>query len=295
LPRSSENGFTLAEMLVAMTISLLVVGVVLSLAMASRNVYSTDEARTRLDQDLSAARDLVAADVLSAGERLAADFPAVLIKDGAGAADELTVRRNLVEVVLPACTDVAGGDTQIEIAQPVAPPPGCAPQSDGDADGWPDNVQVWRAHRLGAGGSARAYLFDPVNRRGEFFDYVAEDAALYAVRADPATVWTNAYPALNQCRVYLIEEHAYTVSGDVLQLVVDGAAGSPINVVFGVADFQVAASLPGGVTRTTFSGADAWRDIVALDLEFTGRTLVRGRPFERRLSTAVLPRNVLSR
>jgi Tfp pilus assembly protein PilW len=288
----SSDGFTAVETLVALTLSLGTMTAVTALAVSSRNLYRSDEARTRLNQDLRSARDLIVADVLSAGEGLAHDFPAILVADGGS--DRLTLRRNLVAVVLPVCATVAG--VQIQIADPnPGPPLGCEPVTDADVDGWPDNLEVFREHRQSRGGSANAYIYDPVTQEGELFRYVQEDALALTVSAAAGTSWANAYPATDQCRLYLLEERRYELAGDLLQLVIDGDTANPLDVAYGFHEFQVAATLRDGTQLVDFGVGDDWSALASIDLRFAAETVVRGRVVERRLESEVLPRNALSR
>ncbi len=160
---------TLAELLVALTVASAVGVAALTLGLAGRHIYDSDEVRTALSQDLSAAMDLVVTDVRQAGERLPNDLAALEIVDGGGS-DELVVRRNLEPTVLRVCSDTDGTDELIAIAQTVSPVQGCAVVADDDGDGWPENMEPWRDARLAAGGTLRAYIYNPVTLRGEFFD-----------------------------------------------------------------------------------------------------------------------------
>ena len=100
--RSCADGYTLIELLVALAVASALLGATLAVAMSSRESYTTDQNRTRTNQNLRAALDLVGIEIRQSGERLPSDFPALEIVDGAeGAPDRLILRRNLLDEVLP--------------------------------------------------------------------------------------------------------------------------------------------------------------------------------------------------
>ena len=133
--RSSASGFTLVELLVALSVVLVITAGALSLSLSSRDLYLADNARTTLNQSLRAATELLSTDLRQAGERLPDDFPAIIIENGdAGAPDQLALRRNLIDAVLPLCGSVGVEDEAIVIGDLTDPPPGCVPLEDADPD-----------------------------------------------------------------------------------------------------------------------------------------------------------------
>ncbi len=94
-----RGGFTLVEILVALGIASLLLGVILSTTLGHRRLYVLDQNRTAANQNLRAALDILVADLRQAGERLPLDFPAVEVRNGT----ELVLRRNLFDVVLSLC------------------------------------------------------------------------------------------------------------------------------------------------------------------------------------------------
>lgn len=276
-----------------MTVMLAITGAALSLSLSSRKLYEADEARTRLNQKLRTGLDMVGADLRQAGERLPDDFPAIEIVDGAaGASDELILRRNLLDVVLPLCEDHTTPDNRIYIADATTPAPGCAPLPDDDFDGWPDNLGAWRAYRLANGGALRIYIYDPVNRRGEYLNYRVEDAPGLFIRRWLGT-WQFNYLVANQCRIYILEERRYRLSADLLQLVIN-AAGQPFNVVDGVEGFQALANFQDGTQQASLGVADIWSSLRSIQIDLAGTADYRQQELERSVSTEFFPRNVLS-
>ncbi len=294
--RESSEGFSLVELLVAITVALFVTAGVLTLALTSKSLYDSDSARARIVQNLSASRDLVVADVRKAGERLGSDFPAIEITDGAlGAPDQIAVRRNLVDVVLPVCATVSGSTTSIKIAETLSPPAGCTPLGDDDSDGWPDNLQVWRDYRAANGATVKAYIYNPTTKLGEFFEYVQENEILYDITAAAGTFLTNSYPDDSQSRIYILEERRYDLGNGVLRIVVNEDAVNALNVVDNMEDFQAVAVFQDGSQQTSLGPTDVWSDLASIELTLHARSPVRDRFIEEIWSVEALPRNILSR
>ncbi len=294
-PGSSE-GFSLVELLVAITVALFVTAGVLTLALTSKSIFDSDSARARVNQNLSASRDLVVADVRKAGERLGADFPAIEIVDGAlGAPDQVVMRRNLMDRVLPVCATVSGSTTSIKIAETVSPPAGCDPMSDDDADGWPDNLQAWRDYRVANGATVKAYIYNPTTKLGEFFDYVQENEILFDISAGAGTFLINTYSDLSQSRIYILEERRYDLGNGVLRFIVNQDAVNPVNVTNDMEDFQAVAVFQDGSQQNSLGPADVWSDLASIELTLHVKAPVRNRFIEEIWAIEALPRNILSR
>ena len=286
---------TIVELMIAMTIGLLISSVTLMLTMAGRSLYDADAARAELNQNMRAAMGFVATDVRQAGERLGSDFAALLINDGtSGAPDELVVRRSLLTTVLRVCSDTSGTDTTIAIAQAVTPPQGCAVVPDDDADGWPENLQAWREHRLANGSSVRAYAYNPVTQLGEFFDYVDDDAPTFSIEAQSGINWQFSYPVADLSRIYILEERRYSLNGDMLQILVNDVAGTPLKLVAGVDDFQAVAVFQDFTQQNSLGPADIWSDLRSIQIELRGSVAGGDGTIERTWSNEIMPRNILS-
>ena len=76
--RNCDSGFTVLEMLVASSIGLLVLTLLLSSTLASKNLFRADVVRTRINQDLRSALDIVGSQVRVAGENFVVSFFLVL-------------------------------------------------------------------------------------------------------------------------------------------------------------------------------------------------------------------------
>lgn len=71
---SNQRGYTIAELLVSMTIGMMVTALTLSSSMINRYTIGKDVARTRLNQNLRGSLDLVGLDVRVSGENLNTSF-----------------------------------------------------------------------------------------------------------------------------------------------------------------------------------------------------------------------------
>jgi type IV pilus assembly protein PilW len=284
--------------LVALTLTLLVMGAALTLAMAGRRLYTSDQGRTDLNQNLRIGLDLVGVDIRQAGERLPADVPAVEIVDGtSGAPDELLLRRNLFDTVLPLCGDLLSGtsSTDVFVADGTSPPPGCAVVADGNADGWPDNIEVFRNHRIANGGEVVAYLYNPVSGNGQSFDFNDESASTYKLKRSGGASWLYDFTVADGSRIYILEQRTYRLSGDLLQFYLDGDSSDLRNLIHRVTDFQAVAHLVDGTSQATFGSGDDWTELESVEVTLTGQVDIgQGRTLDRELSARFLPRNVLS-
>jgi type IV pilus assembly protein PilW len=303
---SCADGSSILELLVAASVTMALAAGALTVAVASRRLYEADRVRTRLQQNLRASRDFLVVDVRQAGERLDGSFPAIAVVRGEdlpgsapGDPDQLVLRRNLLDTVLRVCEDLDPAGEDVTIAVKALPPAGCAPLPIDPGDSWPSNLQRWSDRRIAEGGKLRAYLYNPVTRLGEFFDYASEheDADGYTLRKDAASPpWQFACPLADQCRVYVLEERRYRLSGDVLQVVVD--AQDALSLVDDIADFQLLAHLkptaanPAPTPLDAFDGLD-WTDLQTIQVTVAGRAELRTRTLTDGWTARILPRNTL--
>jgi type IV pilus assembly protein PilW len=285
-----------------MLVSFIAFAAALSLALGSKELFEIDQARITASENLRGSRELLVTDLRQAGERLPSDFPAVeLLDGGVGAPDELILRRNRISTVLRVCKDLGTSDTKVHVAEiHVGPPPISAPclvANDVDTDGWPDNVQSWRAFRLQNGPSVRAYVYDPVNRVGEFFDYEWEETspAELVLRAPAGQTWQRAYSAANECRLYLLEERRYGLNGDLLELRMNDEPGTVQVVANRIDGFQALAVLGSGVTQAAFGVLDDWKGLEGIRVTLDSSKEAKGVSVERSWTSEVLPRNAMAR
>lgn len=290
------RGFSLIEALVAAAVTTFVLGAALSVTLSSRRLYTSDRERTEINQNLRAAFEIVGADLRQAGERLPADFPAILVIDGGGGPDTLILRRNLLDPVLPVCGAIVAGSGAAELRVADSggtPPAGCAPVLDEDADGWPDNIDVWRDHRNANGGAVWVYAFNPVFRVGEFVLYDRDGFTPDYLHRGDADPWDNGYRPEEQCRVYMLEQRTYSVQGDLLSLRL-GDSPDELHVATDLSDFQVRALFTDGTSSDSLDADDDWDQLEAIEITISGAAMVNRRTIRKSLTTRMFPRNVLS-
>jgi hypothetical protein len=272
--RSSNQGLTLMELITSTVVATLVISVSLGGAMFNRELYAQDEVRTRVNQSLRSAIDLVGADIQQMGEQIRRDdpnFPVVeLTRNPANPSDTnwtstLIMRRNLLPF-LPVCQNLgnpgnetatppvaptaATGITQIQVFQrdlnPIDDnrPPGTCPelQNELDALGSAPAIDAtlanWNTARLNNGGTLRAFLYDG-SGGGQFVTVTGSTSPDNNTRivTIQATNGEQFY-AGGSARLYFLEERQYRVdANNNLQLTIDG--GAPQTIVSGIQRFQV--------------------------------------------------------
>lgn len=299
-----KKGFTLVEILVALGIAGLLLGVILSTTIGHRRLYVLDQNRTAVNQNLRAALDILVADLRQAGERLPLDFPAVQVRNNG---TELVLRRNLFDVVLNLCdrNGISGNQDNIPVAD--RNPPRNAPTEyieacgfrDEDNNGFDDRIDAWRNYRCSQDGNptcetgnrrevVRVYIYDPNTGRGEWFDYDGEDRSGVHLHKGNSDRWQNSYGPLS--RLYLLEERRYYLSEseNILMLAENGGAGR--GLVADVVSFQVRAKA-GNSTYANFPSAGvSWTSLEYVEVTVKSRL----GNVERALSTQAVPRNVFS-
>ena len=300
-----RGGFTLVEILVALGIASLLLGVILSTTLGHRRLNALDQNRTAANQNLRAALDILVADLRQAGERLPPDFPAVEVRNGT----ELVLRRNLFDVVLSLCdrNGISGDQDNIPVADRNPPEEASTEYieacrfRDEDENGLDDRIDAWRNYRCGLDGDpacqtdnggevVRVYIHDPSTGRGEWFDYDGEDdgedgSGVRIHRGNPGR-WQNSYGPLS--RLYILEERRYFLSGTVLNLAENGGGGR--GLVGDVVSLQIKARA-GNSTYINFPPPGvSWTSLEYVEVTVKSRL----GNVERALSTQAVPRNVFS-
>jgi type IV pilus assembly protein PilW len=303
---SSAKGFTLVELLIALGIGTLLLGLALGLVLSNRRLYTLDQTRTALNQNLRAALDILGADIRQAGERMPVDFSPIEVRGG----NTLILRRNLLEEVLSVCdrNGINGNQDNIPVADRNPPNNASAEYleacgyKDLNGNGYDDRIDAWRAYRCNLDGNpscntgasreiARVYIYDPVRQIGEWFDYDAEDRSGFKIHKGNNDRWQRSYNAL--ARLYLLEERRYTLQNGILQLILNDDTRNPLRLVDRVTNFRVAVRTRSGTRYLDYSSApsqESWRNIAAIEVAIT----VQDRGQRRELTAEYLPRNVLS-
>jgi type IV pilus assembly protein PilW len=288
---------TILELLVAAVVGLLLVAMTMGATIANQNIYQLDLSRTRLNQNIRGAVELIGVDIRQAGERLPSGFPAIEIVNGAsGASDELVLRRNVLDEVLTVCEDIAAGSSDGRIfltSSSAGASPACV------YGGQTANYTAWNTFRTEKGGSTTVYIYNLAANVGEFVEFTSETdsgATMYIEQTSGAFV--NAYTA-NNSAVYALEEWRYrldsfSANADILQVVQNNDTANPMNVVFGLSDFQVQAILQDGSSLDTFTAADDWSDLEAIQIIVSGTEQTGKQPVTSTLTSRFFPRNILS-
>ncbi|WP_244340512.1 PilW family protein [Thermus thermophilus] len=299
------------ELLVALGIGGLLLGLLLSTTLGNRRLYVLDRDRTAVNQNLRAVLDILAADIRQAGERLPGDFPAVEVRNG-----NLILRRNLLDMVLTVCdpNGINGNQDNIPVAD--RNPPGNATRDyleacafrDTDGNGYDDRIDAWREYRCNSDGVpgcntgnrqevVRAYIYDPVNKRGEWFEYDAEDESGVEIHKGNNERWQNSYGPLS--RLYILEERRYYLEVDylgrgILKLAENGQEGKGLVADVGL-QVRVRANgswyrvfppphLPRHLTNPNWRTLEAVEATVYMHIGSVTRTM----------TTQAVPRNVFS-
>lgn len=282
----------MVEVLMATSVGLLLLGITLDETISKQRLLNLDVARTRMNQNLRSAMDIIGMNVRESGENLATGFPAIEIIDGAsGAPDQLILRRNMLDEVLNVCTAIAAGSgtTTIEFAN-ASGNAGCDYASN------MQNYSSWRSYRLSEPGQRTfVYVIDSATRLGEFVTYTGETddgSANYSISTAGHT-WVNDYPVATSA-AYVIEEWKFQVVNGNLQLIIGEDTANAMNVVYGINDFQVVATLTDGTVKNAFARTDDWTQIKKLTVTLNGQDSFAGQTLTNSLEDSYFPRNILS-
>jgi type IV pilus assembly protein PilW len=238
------------ELIVSSLIASIVLVAALSLVAQQREAFLKNQRNTQISQNLRAAMDLIGTDIKQAGERLDSkpELPGISLVQGTDGPDTLRLQRRLLAIDLSVCENVVEGDNTITVSiNAVDNADDCAfndvgPDTDGDPlsnnpDGLTDNLNTFQSFRCkadGADGCARttapaigdcddecvwAYIYDPVDDEGEFFQYSFEEAVSGApsrnrIFRGNAGDFNYDYEAANQPRIYILEEREYSLDDD---------------------------------------------------------------------------------
>ncbi len=284
---SSDRGFTLLELLVTTVLGLLLVVLILGTITANRRLYKEDIVRTKVNQNLRGAMDIIGADIRLAGENLGPTFPAIqLVNGAAGGPDTLVLRRNLVPEVLQVCVALSAGSTAaLRFAIP-GTTAGCIYSGETTA------YNSWRSYRLANQNSVDSFVWNVSAKVGEFFRYTGETDSGTGYSITRSGAWSNAYPVA--AAAYLLEEWRFAVSGDVLQLVRNQDDENTVNLAFEVQDFQVRVLMQDGTIKTSFTTNDSWTTISSLEVVLSSSDTFQREDLTRTLTSRFFPRNILS-
>lgn len=359
--QSSNKGFTLLELLVTLVIASIISGLALKLIVDQRQLFLNSQVRTQVNQNLRASLDLVGTDIKQAGERLTTStLPVVKVIDGAsGASDELVLQRLVIAESLPVCQTVTSGTTTstIEVSQRGGVGL-CSASFSSPTATLPITLSQWQVSRCAKDStpacartanvnrgttSSRcaeekdgtdkeclwAYIYNPVNKIGEFFVYGFEDPKdipntatnTYRVHRVDGGTWINTYTysstsATNPI-LYILEQRRYKLidnensTGDkILELTLNDQTSSdflvdkqtsPIKLVNQLSNFQVQALMQDDTSEDGFNDtlppSDDWKQIKAVKIDITAKDPASGsiKVPNLTVSAQFFPRNVSSK
>jgi type II secretory pathway pseudopilin PulG len=353
----TQQGLSLVELLITVIISTAILSVSLGLIVTQRRQYLNMRANTDTNQTLQAAMDMIGTDIRQVGEKIdpSLRLPVIQIEDGpAGDPDTLVLQRKLLAIELSVCkTTVSGSPAVITVASKTLR--NCtfqdAPSKDASGtivppDGMPDNVAEWQKYRCGldkvpdcqnlsgnckqTGGTnpecSWAYIYDPVNGRGEFFLYTGEgpnpsNASQYQIQIQlpggPTGSFANTYSfdptaasIADEPKLYIFEQRTYRLSGPdtagnrMLQLLqVEPTThvntfNLPQDLVSHLRNFQAQGIDSAGGFITPFnivSPYTNWQTLQAIEVQFDAPNLAPNAAAPiKTLKSQFFPRNSLS-
>lgn len=310
-PNNHKHGFTLIELLVTLVVGMLVISAAVSVTIASNRMFRVDRARTRMNQDLRAASDIVGADVRTAGSYLPNNgLQPVVVRNG----NELEIRRSLLSTQLPVCANIrSGSNADVAFVSNTgnsnkSSNTACDSDSrDADGDGQPDDLAEWIAYRtdteINPSQAASVYIWPASDgSSGEFFVYDDEDNSNQHIHKSSGK-WQNDYDADSEPHplLYVLEMRRYQLTDDgILQLILNDDEENPLNLVNNITDFQVRAILTDGTVVPDFGDGlnnttDRFSDIASIEINVQAEEQVRpDQLVSRALNNRFFPRNALN-
>jgi hypothetical protein len=319
----SIKGFTLLELTVAAAVSLTVLGVSLGVMTEMRRSMLGDRTRITANDNLRQASDFIGQDLKQAGERLeySNQLAGISIIPGAsGAPSTLVIQRQLLNETLPVCqtltknTSTTAMDVSVlngtigstnygtavsNCTYSYTAPTGGEPSTTLTTLRPTANLRSWRTYRCTqtstaasntdpcttstSSAKAWAYIYDPVNKKGEFFEYSSEtsgECVGTGFSTPPATrtcqkiqhvahTWNNTYTysptgsAASQPQIYLLEERKYDAIADpstansyILRLTVNRQ--TPLRIANNLSNFQVWAKVPTSYSSAPYNAPTNW-------------------------------------
>lgn len=288
---NSSRGFTIMELLVASSVGLLITAITLGLTQSSKFILGKDIARTRLNQNLRGAFDIITSDIRIAGENLADTFPSILLVNGAGSTmDSLTLRRGLLAEVLTLCSPLAAGPSSVNylVVGNNSTTPGCGYASNQFA------ASQFKGVRDTTTGTLRGFILNTGTRSGQFFDYQGNTDTGTELRLNiNPVVWSAAYP-VSTSAIYLIDEQRYILEGDRIKRYLNGDLANPQTISFGITQLDFSVMNLSGSLLDTFGSADDWTKIRYIETTLGGTDRFARKDINRSIKGRLFPRNILS-
>jgi type IV pilus assembly protein PilW len=286
--------------LITLGIGVLLVGIAIGVAFASRQLFSMDQARTSVNQNLRAAMDIIGNDIRTTGERI--DRRTLVNVNGLEliGGSEIVLRRNLFDETLPICVNNLGtNSTTITVARTtnsngvnLTEHPQCR-VLDGTGNNYPDNLDVWRAYRQAQGGSVPVFIFSPIAQDWNLYTGESQDGPRFNIQVSGARNYS--YQVGANTGLFLVEERRYRLVGNTIELIINRNEANPQRLITDVESFNVRAIMTNGdVVTDSLSQANwDWTRIAAVEVSITGNASRNRDSRPRTLTSQFFPRNIL--
>lgn len=279
------------EILVVLSLSSIIGGIIISSVLANQEVYYEDVVRTRIKSNIRSALDIISINIRQAGENLPQNFPAITLSaETSTESDILTLRRNLFSEILTICTDLTTSDTSVFVSNISAGQPECVAANVSS----PHNV--WDTYRTSEGGSIKAYIYDSLAKQGEFVDISSAGTSSGEFFFGISTT-SRDYPALVS-NIYLIEEFIFkrNIDEDIIEVSINDDELSSEAVAFSITGFDIALDMNDGTTIESLNTTSSytWKDIRMILVNLEGEEARKEKTIGASLSGEYFPRNVLS-
>jgi len=279
------------ELLVASFVGLVITAITLGLTQSSKFILGKDIVRTRLTQNLRGTFDIISSDIRIAGENLADTFPAIVLDNGTGVAnDSLTLRRGLLAEVLTLCSPLAAGPAVANylVVANNSTTPGCGYASNQFA------ASRFKGVRDTTTGTLRGFILNTGTRSGQFFDYQGNTDTGTEIRLNiNPVVWSAAYP-VSTSAIYLIDEQRYILEGERVKRYLNGDLSNPQTISFGITQLDFSVMNVSGNLLDTFGQTDDWTKIRYVEMTLGGKDRFAAKDITRSLKGRLFPRNILS-
>ncbi|WP_297854647.1 PilW family protein [Meiothermus sp.] len=241
-----KDGLTLVELLIASAVSVLILALLVPIVMGGRRLYTLDQSRTGINQDIQAAMAMIGDDLRQAGQGLlyagagynSSPRPIWVTAGTPGDSLEVWFARSGSNIPTP--IGLCGNATASSI--PVASSSNSCGQGDGNSNNIPDVAEPFNNYRIAQGGSVQVYLYNPSLRTGKLINLTAGSgtATNYSFTYTGSTSGTYGQGS----SLMLVDRRQYTLSAGQLLLSENGGPGRAVMV--GVTQFRVEPLTPTG-------------------------------------------------
>jgi hypothetical protein len=299
-PASINRGLSLIEVLITLGIGVLLIGVAVGIAFSSRRLFSMDQARTSVNQNLRAAIDIIGNDIRTTGERIdrrtLVNINGIEIIDGT----EILLRRNLLDDTLPICmTSLGTTANTITVSRTgngdginLTDHPQCR-RLDSNGNNFPDNLDAWRDFRQANGGSVPVFIFSPVANDWNLYTGEAQDGSRFNITVSGSR--NNTYQVGPNTGMFLVEERRYRLVDNTIELIINRDEANRQRLITNVENFEIRALLNDGniITNTASVANWDWTRIATVEISITGNVSNNRDSTPRTLTSSFFPRNIL--